>query len=156
MTHLSGVPTTISTFAFLPITSFKYLGCKPYPGRMERTFCSVKARLLWCLLLQTGNVRICGCLLLFGQFVCWLARAFRLGAAATMAVNSFSSSENEASGPPIDLSRMKCFSITFAPKATATTGATMPVVWSDRPTSTPNRFLRSGRVNKLASSMGAG
>ena len=42
--------------------------------------------------------------------------------------NSSLSRENPASGPPIERSSIKCFSIIFAPEVAATTGATRPIV----------------------------
>jgi hypothetical protein len=64
--------------------------------------------------------------------------------------------EKSASAPPIDLSSIKCFSITLAPRVTATIGAVEPSVWSEKPLITPKVSARFGIVFKFASSRGAG
>ena len=68
---------------------------------------------------------------------------------STMALNSVGVKENSLSKPFPSRSRTKCFSITFAPKATAPKGTSNPNVWSDNPTKVPNALAIVGITLKL-------
>ena len=75
---------------------------------------------------------------------------------STIVLNSSGSIEKAASGPPIALLKMKCFSTIFAPNATAATATECPIEWSERPATTLKRLVISGIVKTLASSKGVG
>ncbi len=62
----------------------------------------------------------------------------------TSAASSSGSSENAESGPPSARRRVKCFSITQAPSATAAIATSMPSVWSDSPIGQSKSAARSG------------
>ncbi|MBA7580517.1 hypothetical protein ES708_22409 [subsurface metagenome] len=74
----------------------------------------------------------------------------------TIALNSLGSKEKVASGPPNDLSKVKCFSIIEAPKATDAIGTDIPKVWSDNPTTVLKVSAKLGMVRKFTSSKGVG
>ncbi len=66
------------------------------------------------------------------------------------------SRENAASGELIDLSSIKCFSITFAPSDTAVTAVILLRVWSESPVIQLKSSLIFFIIKRFASSTGAG
>ncbi len=75
---------------------------------------------------------------------------------ATIAFSSPGSRAKGWSGPSIVRSRVKCFSTKAAPSAAAAIGTAIPMVWSERPTGTPNAARIVAIARRLARSGGAG
>ena len=71
-------------------------------------------------------------------------------------LSSFGSKLDLWSGPFIFLLKVKCFSMTEAPIATALLGAIKLKLWSDNPTLILNFFLNNNKVFKFKSCNGVG
>ena len=71
-------------------------------------------------------------------------------------LNSLGSNEALWSNPLIFLERVKCFSITIAPKETATIELNEPNVWSEYPTGTLNFLLKVFKTFIFASLISEG
>src|ERR1700678_58623 len=154
----SGVPRLMPCAACLPNTSVRCRGCKPFPGRIDRTFAAVNISPSFTSSTtnkERRNARLVSSLPLKPK--CTSPRASSaVRTASTIVLNSSGSRENALSGPGTERDRVKCFSIRHAPKATAATGAVIPIVWSDNPTGTPNSRAISGIVRKFISDGDAG
>src|SRR5688572_2965369 len=152
----SGSPRARSRRARRPTTWGKLRGGNPMPGRIARTCsgpivspatsgrtmkrdraCSAPGR----------RVRVNTSA---SPSACQVWRTER-----TRCANSSGSSENSASGPPSALDRVKCFSNTTAPRATAATAARSPRVWSESPTAQPKAASRSS-ARRFMSATSAG
>ena len=124
----------------------------PVPGRLTASITaaiSVPAGMAtWAVMLRRmSGMKSAGSTGAFSArpMAAWAARV-----AATRAAMSSGSAESLWSGPSSVLSRVKCFSMISAPSAAAAMATAVPMVWSENPTGTPKRCLKSIMLARLA------
>ncbi len=160
MSYISiGSSARKSLMACEPMTESHSIGLMPDPGRLVVMLWSVRGSPLRierdATMLFRATVML-GCSVAVTSFISD-PRIFSTSLIDdTISLSSSVDSDALWSGPGISWSRVKCFSIISAPRATAAIGTSIPLVWSLYPTPAhPNSFSES-IARRLTASCGVG
>ena len=133
--HVSGVPRATAPRTRRPSTCSRCLGGRPRPGRIARRF-SARQHVPGCRSVTTYSERR-NCSDFFSASVGAVgdaAEACQARSVSTTQLLHLRRLQREGGvDAAVGAARVKCFSITVAPRATLATATPMPIVWSDRP-----------------------